>query len=144
MTAQEAPADLPFFVYGTLRPGRRNHDRLLRGRTVAEVPAVLRGAVLYEGPGFPYAVREGAGEVHGELITVAPWAYERVLSALDELEGHRPGDPRNLYERVVCEVFTEGVGGEAPVRGWVYVAAERVAGRLRAAGTRIAGGDWTG
>ncbi|GHG52863.1 gamma-glutamylcyclotransferase family protein [Streptomyces griseocarneus] len=132
---------LPVFVYGTLRPGRRNHDRFLRGRTVAEVPATLRGAVLYEGPGYPYAVAAPAGEVRGELITVAPEAYDEVLAALDELEGHRPGDPRNLYERVVCEVAVEGGG---TVRGWVYVAAERWARRLRAEGRTVPGGDWTG
>ncbi|MEU7133607.1 gamma-glutamylcyclotransferase family protein [Streptomyces sp. NPDC046261] len=141
MTLDDTPAELPFFVYGTLRPGRCNHDRFLRGRTVAEVPALLRGAVLYEGPGFPYVVRDRSGEVHGELITVTPGAYGRVLAALDELEGHRPGDPRNLYERVVCEVSVEGGGA---VRGWVYVAAERVAAQLRAVGTRVPGGDWAG
>ncbi|MEU4211846.1 gamma-glutamylcyclotransferase family protein [Streptomyces sp. NPDC026206] len=143
MSAQDIPGSgqLPFFVYGTLRPGRCNHDRFLRGRTVAEVPARMRGAVLYEGPGYPYAVVDRAGEVRGELITVDRGAYGRVLSALDELEGHRPGDPRNLYERVACEVVVEGDG---TVRGWVYLAAERVARRLRAAGTRVPGGDWAG
>lgn len=29
---------LPFFVYGTLRPGEPNHDLFLRGRTRAEEP----------------------------------------------------------------------------------------------------------
>ncbi|MEV5239167.1 gamma-glutamylcyclotransferase family protein [Streptomyces cinnamoneus] len=140
MTAQETPADLPFFVYGTLRPGRCNHDRLLGGRTVAEVPARWPGAVLYEGPGYPYAVAGAGGEVRGELITVAPGAYGAVLAALDALEEYRPGDPRNLYERIVCEVRVEG-GGTA--RAWVYVAAERLARRLRVTGTLVPGGDWT-
>lgn len=27
---------LPFFVYGTLRPGEHNHDLFLRGRTRTE------------------------------------------------------------------------------------------------------------
>ncbi|MEX2980516.1 gamma-glutamylcyclotransferase family protein [Streptomyces sp. C36] len=132
---------LPFFVYGTLRPGRHNHARFLRGRTMAEVPARLPGAVLYEGPGYPYAVEGAAGEVRGELITVAPAVYDEVLASLDALEGHRPGDPRNLYERVVCEVTVEDGG---TVRGWVYVAAERLARRLRAEGRRVPGGDWMG
>ncbi|MFI1968674.1 hypothetical protein BLA24_11580 [Streptomyces cinnamoneus] len=132
---------LPVFVYGTLRPGLRNHDRLLRGRTVAERPARMRDAVLYEGPGYPFAVAERGGEVHGELIAVAPRWYRPVLAALDELEGYRPGDPRNLYERVEREVLVEGAG---TVRAWVYLAAEATALRLRASGTRVVGGDWTG
>ncbi|MEV4441935.1 gamma-glutamylcyclotransferase family protein [Streptomyces sp. NPDC049577] len=133
---------LPFFVYGTLRPGRCNHDVFLRGRTAAEVPARMRGAVLYEGPGYPYAVAAPPEEeVRGELITVAEGWYDAVLAALDELEEHRPGDPRSLYDRVAREVLPEG---GAPVRAWVYLAAERVAHGLRTAGTRVPGGDWPG
>ncbi|MEU8580149.1 gamma-glutamylcyclotransferase family protein [Streptomyces abikoensis] len=137
----EESGGLPVFVYGTLRPGRHNHDRFLRGRTVAEQPARLRGAVLYEGPGYPYGVAEAEGEIRGELITVAPGEYVRVLAALDALEDYVPGDPLNLYERVVGDVLVEGGG---PVRGWVYLAADRVACRLRASGTRVPGGDWRG
>ncbi len=44
---------LPFFVYGTLRPGECSHDLLLRGRTVLEEPARLPDALLYDGPGYP-------------------------------------------------------------------------------------------
>ncbi len=145
MTARERSGRLPVFVYGTLRPGRHNHDRFLLGRTLAEVPARLRGAVLYEGPGYPYAVAGGEGEIRGEirgeLITIAPDAYAAVLAELDVLEECRPGDPRALYERVVREVLVEGGGA---VRGWVYLATERVARGLRAAGRPVPGGDWAG
>ena len=75
---------LPFFVYGTLRPGEPNHDLFLRGRTVAEEPARMRGMALYDGPGYPYAVegRGGAGEVSGEIVTAAPEEYAELLRAL--------------------------------------------------------------
>jgi gamma-glutamylcyclotransferase (GGCT)/AIG2-like uncharacterized protein YtfP len=57
---------LPIFVYGTLRPGEPNHGLLLRGRTVAEEPARMRGMALYDGPGYPYAVeRLGDGAAEG-------------------------------------------------------------------------------
>ncbi|BAC73382.1 gamma-glutamylcyclotransferase family protein [Streptomyces avermitilis] len=134
------PVTLPFFVYGTLRPGEHNHDLFLRGRTESEEPARLRDAVLYEGPGYPYAVEEpGAGPVCGELVTALPEAYGELLGALDRLEEYVPGDPGNLYERVALHV-TRGDG--AAVRAWVYVAAPAVAARLRARGTLIGGGDW--
>ncbi|MEU3251498.1 gamma-glutamylcyclotransferase family protein [Streptomyces sp. NPDC006997] len=132
---------LPFFVYGTLRPGERHHTLLLRGRTHTEEPGRLHGAVLYDGPGYPYAVEEpDGGPVTGDLVTVPPHAHAGLLAVLDALEEYTPGGPRNLYERVAREVTRAADG--APVRAWVYVAAPRVAARLRAGGVRIDGGDW--
>ncbi|MFR0352458.1 gamma-glutamylcyclotransferase family protein [Streptomyces sediminimaris] len=131
---------LPFFVYGTLLPGEANHDLFLRGRTRAAEPGRLNGAVLYAGPGFPYAVEERGGVVHGALVTARPREYEELLTDLDRLEEYAPGDPRNLYERVGREV--RRAGGGPPVRAWVYLAAPAVAARLRARGELIDGGDW--
>ncbi|MEV0317687.1 gamma-glutamylcyclotransferase family protein [Streptomyces sp. NPDC050658] len=140
MSAGPTPR-LPFFVYGTLRPGERYHDVHLRGRIASEEPARLAGAVLYEGPGYPYLVEDPeAGPVSGELITALPAAYDRLLADLDVLEEYRrPGDPRNLYDRVVRDV-TRPDGTTA--RAWVYVAAPRVAAGLRTSGAVIKGGDW--
>ncbi|MFJ8919948.1 Uncharacterized conserved protein YtfP, gamma-glutamylcyclotransferase (GGCT)/AIG2-like family [Streptomyces sp. LamerLS-316] len=150
---------LPFFVYGTLLPGERNHDRFLRGRTCEERPAALPGALLYEGPGFPYAV-EGHGTVHGALVTAAPGAYAELLGLLDDLEQFLgPGHPRNLYERVARQAVPApgvphgpgpgesgpgrpGPGESEPVRAWVYLAAGAVARSLRTGGTPVPGGDW--
>jgi gamma-glutamylcyclotransferase (GGCT)/AIG2-like uncharacterized protein YtfP len=133
-------ARLPFFVYGTLRPGESNHGVYLRDSVATEEPARLAGAVLYEGPGYPYLVEapEG-GAVRGELVTALPSAYERLLADLDVLECYTPGDPRNLYERVVREVT---LPGGAAARAWVYVAAPRVEAALRASGLVIEGGNW--
>ncbi|MFC9944212.1 gamma-glutamylcyclotransferase family protein [Streptomyces pratensis] len=143
----------PFFVYGTLLPGEPNHDRFLRGRTREERPAVLPGALLYEGPGYPYAI-EGHGTVHGALITAAPGAYAELLRLLDDLEQYLgPDHPRNLYERVARPVVPvpppgnpgRGAGGlrsAEPVRAWVYLAATAVTRSLRTGGTPVPGGDW--
>ncbi|MEU5362559.1 gamma-glutamylcyclotransferase family protein [Streptomyces sp. NPDC005925] len=148
------PERLPFFVYGTLRPGEVNHDAFLRGRTRAEEPARLTGAVLYAGPGYPYAVEEPGGTVHGDLVTAHPEAYDELLLTLDRLEEYIPGDPRSLYVRVAREVTrlmagdvtrTAGRGGvraRDTVRAWVYVAAPAVTARLRSHGKPIEGGDW--
>ncbi|MFJ8665455.1 gamma-glutamylcyclotransferase family protein [Streptomyces sp. NPDC093600] len=141
-----AARELPFFVYGTLRPGAYNHDRFLLGRTVAEESARLTGALLYDGPGYPYAVPAegrtagtaggiGAG-IAGDLVTAAPGAYGELLAVLDRLEEYRgPGHPRNLYERVEREVVRARDG--AAVRAWVYLAAPGVP-----LGPLVAGGDW--
>ncbi|MFF7276498.1 gamma-glutamylcyclotransferase family protein [Streptomyces griseorubiginosus] len=135
------PETLPFFVYGTLRPGEVNHDLFLRGRVRSEAPGRLPDALLYDGPGYPYAVAEpDGGPVFGELVTADPEDYDELLAALDELEEFTPGDPRNLYERVAHEVVRAADG--TAVRAWVYMAAPSVAVRLRAHGKLIESGDW--
>ncbi|MGV4984745.1 gamma-glutamylcyclotransferase family protein [Streptomyces sp. NPDC001709] len=131
---------LPFFVYGTLRPGEANHDLFLRGRTASEEPARLRDAALYDGPGYPYAVERPGGEIRGELVTARPESYGELLAALDHLEEYVPGDPRNLYERVARDAVRTTDG--TPVRAWVYLAAPRIAAALRAEGNLIEDGDW--
>ncbi|MFJ2673694.1 gamma-glutamylcyclotransferase family protein [Streptomyces sp. NPDC087525] len=155
---------LPFFVYGTLRPGEHNHDLYLRGRVAAEEPARLAGALLYDGPGYPYAIEAAgtaapgtaapgtvgpgtaasgavaAGAVVGELVTAKPGEYAGLLAVLDELEEYAaPEDPRNLYVRVARDVLR---ADGTPARAWVYFAAPRVARALRARGRLIADGDW--
>nr|WSY55100.1 gamma-glutamylcyclotransferase [Streptomyces sp. NBC_00886] len=131
---------LPFFVYGTLRPGEPNHDLFLHGRTESEERGRLHGAVLYEGPGYPYAVEDPGSVICGELVTARPEAYPQLLIALDRLEDYAPGDPRNLYERVERQVTRDADG--TAVRAWVYLAAPTVAAHLRTHGKLIEGGDW--
>ncbi len=134
--------ELPFFVYGTLRPGEHNHDLFLRGRTRSEEPGRMGGLVLYAGPGYPYAVDGPGGSVLGEIVTARPGSYAELLAELDALEEYVPGDARSLYERVARDaVLADGV---TVVRAWVYVAAPAVAARLRSGGTPIEHGDWRG
>ncbi|GAA1226498.1 gamma-glutamylcyclotransferase [Kitasatospora nipponensis] len=147
---------LPFFVYGTLRPGLHNHARHLGGRCLRSRPAVLGGAVLHDGPGYPYAVRDPDPRrlVHGELLTVRPADYARVLAELDELEECRPDDS-GLYVRLRLPVRptggaatatgSEGLAGPAgPVEdAWVYLAGPAQAEYLRAHPSPIPSGDWT-
>ncbi|MCT9087814.1 gamma-glutamylcyclotransferase [Streptomyces sp. ASQP_92] len=137
MTSAAEPP-LPFFVYGTLRPGQRYHQRFLRGRTLRERPALLPGALLYDGPGYPYAIA-GNGTITGVLIEVGPDAHPELLAALDELEEYAgPGHPRNVYDRLEREAVVDG----QPIRSWVYLAAPRLTRELLAHGALIPGGDW--
>ncbi|CAM5270634.1 hypothetical protein SVIOM342S_02391 [Streptomyces violaceorubidus] len=113
-------------------PGGRNHDALLRGRVRAEEPARLHGAVLYEGPGYPYAVEAGEGTVRGEIVTARPAEYDALLAELDRLEEYAPGDPRNLYDRVARTVVEDGDGAVRPGLG----VRRRARGRRPAPGAR--------
>ncbi|MFE0704736.1 gamma-glutamylcyclotransferase family protein [Streptomyces sp. NPDC058872] len=119
---------LPFFVYGTLRPGAYNHDRLLLGRTVVEEEALLPGTLLHDGPGYPYAV-PGDGTVTGTLVTPAPEAYAELLAVLDRMEGGAG------YERTARAALRVRDG--APARAWVYLAAPGTP-----LGPLIETGDW--
>ncbi|MCB5178122.1 gamma-glutamylcyclotransferase family protein [Streptomyces antimicrobicus] len=140
MTGRAEPAPLPFFVYGTLRPGEHNHALFLRGRTAAEEPARLPDAVLYDGPGYPYAVQRPGTEVVGDLVTPAAGEYQELLAELDRLEEyHGPGRPLNVYDRLPRTVLR---ADGSTARAWVYLAAGPVARELERTGTRIPGGDW--
>lgn len=137
---------LPFFVYGTLKPGGLNYTRYLAGRTVEELPASLAGAAIFSPGPFPFLSLEPdlllPGEIaHGALVAVAPADYPETLRLLDQLEGYAPGGANNLYERVALTVTAAG----APRHAWVYVAALKAlrlirAGRMR----RVTGGVWEG
>jgi gamma-glutamylcyclotransferase (GGCT)/AIG2-like uncharacterized protein YtfP len=126
----------PVFVYGTLRPGQPNWERLLAGPSVRVVAGRLAGVVLLDCEHYPAAVeRPGAGGAAGEVVWIRPGAWSAVLAALDQLEGYDPTDPDRLFDRVVRPVDT----ADGPVDCWVYLA-----GRMLAASARpvVAGGDW--
>lgn len=145
MTDPQQPSHLPFFVYGTLLPGERNHP-LIDARVRAWTPAELPGALLFHGDGrpypYPYAVPDpaGAGTVRGEVAEIAPEAYDEALADLDLLEGYVPGGPVGRYERVQRQVRT----ADGTVAVWVYLATSHVAEALLRSGARIDDGDWRG
>ncbi|MER5737451.1 divalent cation tolerance protein CutA [Streptomyces sp. NPDC002262] len=127
----EAPPheERPFFVYGTLRPGGYNHDRFLAGRIGTEAAAVLPGAVLHDGPGYPYVVPAAGGEVRGSLLTPSPGDYGALFGLLDRLE--LPAG----YERAAMDVVRVGDG--VRLSAWVYLAAPDAP-----LGPVIPSGDW--
>ncbi|MEV6211326.1 gamma-glutamylcyclotransferase family protein [Kitasatospora sp. NPDC051914] len=132
------PPQLPFFVYGTLRPGHRNHDRHLAGRCSAVLDAVLDGAALHRGPGYPYVVPCPGRQVRGELVTVPAGLYPRVLAELDLLEDCTP-DGLGEYVRERLPVhLADGTETDA----WVYLAGPRVTAALHSAPALVASGDW--
>src|SRR5437762_2284312 len=91
---------LPLFVYGTLRHGQENYA-LLRGNTVAELPAIIERMALYSLRAYPMIV-EGESVVHGELMTLHPRVYSRLLTDLDQLEGFRPGMDSRFWRVERC------------------------------------------
>jgi gamma-glutamylcyclotransferase (GGCT)/AIG2-like uncharacterized protein YtfP len=124
------------FVYGTLRPGQPNFERLLVAHSERTAPGRLSGVVLLDCGHYPAAVeRPDAGGAVGAVVWIRSSAWPAVLAALDHLEGYDPADAQPLFGRVVRPVETT----DGPVACWVYLA-----GRQLAAADRpiVAGGDW--
>lgn len=127
---------LPVFVYGTLRPGQPNWQRLLVGQAERVVAGRLGGVMLLDCGHYPAAVeRPGGGGAAGEVVSIRPTAYAGMMAGLDYLEGYAPGDPQRLFDRVVRPVQT----ADGPVDSWVYLAGSMLAGSALPV---VAGGDW--
>lgn len=138
-------AYLPLFVYGSLKPGEANYETYLAGRTLLELPAVLRRAALYTAGSYPYVVVDPSvvrveDEVRGVLVTLGPEQYVETLGRIDWLEDYKPLSPWSLYLRTSWGVETE----QGPAEAWMYVAGPRVVDGIRAGRLKkIAGGVWT-
>jgi gamma-glutamylcyclotransferase (GGCT)/AIG2-like uncharacterized protein YtfP len=131
------------FVYGTLRPGQPNHERLLGGLVAWHRPAVLPGHQLLVA-GLPFVAGAGdGGQVLGDLLGLVGERHRSVLRALDRFEGYRPADPEgSLYVRAERQVAYAGDDGRPiTVPAWVYLAGPLVLRGLSAA-NRVASGDW--
>ena len=124
------------FVYGTLKPGFRNHERWAAPHLLACEPATARGD-LYDLPaGYPGVV-EGGGTVHGCVLTLP----DEVLASLDELEAYDPKAEIEQNEYSRREVPVTLANGET-VPAWIYyMTAERVRAMR---GTLLPSGQWLG
>lgn len=113
-----ANLQLPFFVYGTLLPGEVNYP-LWREAIVAQRPAVMRGARLYDLGHFPMLVDAPDGEARGMLVRVRPSSYRAALWLLDQLEMVDVGAWGGPGFRRVGRVVRPW--GEAQAVAWVYM-----------------------
>jgi gamma-glutamylcyclotransferase (GGCT)/AIG2-like uncharacterized protein YtfP len=110
-----AVRDLVFF-YGTLMAG---FDRRRRAGIDDKLTYIGRGSIqgsLFDLGLYPAAVPAVEGHVWGEVYAMTE--SERVLAALDEIEGYRHDDPdKSLYRRQQAEVALPD-GSHA--LAWVY------------------------
>jgi len=100
------------FVYGSLKFGEINHDRIFGSFDIKITPAWTYGE-LYDLGYFP-AMTEGENKVYGELIE---FDDIEILRKIDYLEGYREKNSIfNFYDRKIIQVFTD----KNEVTAWVY------------------------
>lgn len=100
------------FVYGTLREGENNH-KYMKEATLLSRKASIAGSLVDTGNGFPGLLLENQ-LVAGEWYELS----EETLKEIDALEEYfGPGDERNLFDRVECQVSTDNETYPA----WTYV-----------------------
>ena len=124
---------LPFFVYGTLRPGQGLSHAWI-GDAIGEHDgaATVAGFALWAFPGsFPYAIPTGdpSDVAVGAIIRPVPGRYSDVLARLDRIEGYP-----SHYDRVEVTASTP----DGPVQAWIYSPGDSTRSGL----VRIPDGDW--
>ena len=83
------------FCYGTLLPGEERWQ-FLAPFVLAYEPDQVSGRVYDTGLGYPAALFDRVGVIHGFLFRLDPAQLREALSLLDEIEGAVDG----LYHRV--------------------------------------------
>ncbi len=104
------------FVYGTLKKGFSNH-RLLSGAEFVAAAQTLEKFAMYS-TGTPIVLKEEAvSPIFGELYRVD----EKILAALDSLEGHP-----DWYRREQVEVLVDdGERGTRMETAWLYFSLDK-------------------
>jgi gamma-glutamylcyclotransferase (GGCT)/AIG2-like uncharacterized protein YtfP len=125
------------FVYGTLRPGRRNWA-VAAPLCASHEAATLPGYGLYA-LAYPVVAPITGGGTRGDLLHLRPDRVAAGLDQLDAFEGVDTARPeRSSYERVLTEVVTDdGIRHAA----WVYLPGLDLGAQIRP-DRRVPGDDW--
>lgn len=90
------------FVYGSLRSGMFNYEKLLKGKVKGIESGTVYGELFHiENKDYP-AVICGDRKIVGELMELKN--FKDTLKELDELENYREGDNNSEYIREIVEV----------------------------------------
>ena len=104
------------FVYGTLRMGQSNYQRLLNGKEGFSFlgPAVTINKYTMLSSGIPFVHKQPATSVIiGEVIMV--W-NNKLIKSLDALEGHRDGERQGYHREQTPVRLDNGVN----MLAWLY------------------------
>lgn len=122
------------FVYGSLRQGFWNYDKVLKHRIKNIELGSIKGFSLYHLPeGYP-AIIKGEDIIHGEICTLSNAKH---LKSIDLLEGYAGDASTDLYTRIKQPVLLS-TGEEELCWVYVYTNPQYVQNK----GKYIPHGDW--
>jgi gamma-glutamylcyclotransferase (GGCT)/AIG2-like uncharacterized protein YtfP len=108
----------PVFVYGTLKKGYSNFNRILKSR-VYDIKVAKALGKIYNLGAFPCFVEKESGIVYGELMFIKSLLYDDTIRELDYLEGYREENKYgNLYVRKLINVKDDK---NIRHKAWIYV-----------------------
>jgi gamma-glutamylcyclotransferase (GGCT)/AIG2-like uncharacterized protein YtfP len=96
---------LPFFLYGTLRPGEIRYH-VIAPAVESLVSGKLEKAKMTNTGGFPYIEPAESGSIVGEVCVVKDADYSSVLGRLDAIEGYIDGGTHCFFQREIVTVQT--------------------------------------
>lgn len=99
---------VPYFVYGTLRPGESRWAPISHLVDYAE-PAEVTGRRFDTGYGYPGLTLDGTDIVDGMLLHPAAKSHHELRMTLDSIEGHP-----HLYTRTLVRLINGAIA-------WIYV-----------------------
>jgi len=105
-----------FFVYGTLRRGQLNYQRLFDGKEGFEFigPATTVSHYTMYNSGIPFVHKHPETSIiRGEVIMVFD---NKLIKSLDALEGHRDGERQGYHREQTPVRLDNGVN----MLAWLY------------------------
>ena len=127
-----------FFVYGTLRRGFANFQRLASDVSSIE-PAKTSGLLYHLPQGYPAMFDVAEGKVLGEVMTFPN--PEVTLAKFDRLEGYSPTSQYSHYLRIIKQVRI--ISSNRLVRAWCYIYPQERLSWVKHHGIYITHGDWS-
>lgn len=132
----------PVFVYGTLRPGGFNYERLQLWNLVHDFETgVLKHHMMLSNGAFPYIVKGLGNTVIGTLLY--PHDEDSACSMLvqmDRIEGTKRGlvHDKNHYNRMLRTIKTPS----GKKKAWTYIPPKPRQSSLKGRLDKVYKGDW--
>ena len=145
-THMDGARRLPFFVYGTLKPGESNYAAYLEGRCLAIHSAQMRNAALFSDGTYAYLIVDSRA-VPPDDIAYGVLSRSRLSTTRKHWSASTGWRTTNQIVPGVCYDRITGMAetSDGPVEVWTYVGGPQSLPAIRAGRlVYIPGGIWNG